>query len=68
MHLSTLHNIKEWIGAIYSLQSYNHGFCGARELQGCNLLFGEFSGLYLYRLQETVKQKCLYMKYFEPHC
>lgn len=34
---STIHNIKEWTGAIYTLQVYNHGFLVVREMQGCNL-------------------------------
>lgn len=34
---STVHNIKEWTSAIYTLQAYNHGFHVVRELLGCNL-------------------------------
>lgn len=33
---STIHNIKEWVRAIYTHQIYNHGFRVVRELQGCN--------------------------------
>ncbi len=34
---STIHNIKEWTSAIYTLQVYNHGFHVVRQLQSCNL-------------------------------
>lgn len=37
VHPSIIHNIKEWTGAIYTPQVYNHGFHVVRELQGCNL-------------------------------
>lgn len=58
---STIHNIKEWTGAIYTSQVYNHGFHVVREMQGCNLEPALFRGLSHISSYKTGNgQRCLY--------